>query len=103
MKEEPNVGSPFFMAFPSDRFRMGTKDVNVAIPVHYTSEPGEFLALIHSSPLILNLCTIGYEWPISHPRYPPQKRTPHSLNRRQSGPRKWSERNIEEKTLFLIL
>jgi len=109
VKDKPNVGSPFFMAFPSDLFRIETKDVNVnlsttvAIPVLYTSELGEFLAPIRASPLILHLCTIVYEWPISHPLCLPQKRTPYPLNRRQGGPRRWSEQYVEEKTLFLML
>ena len=50
MKEKPNVGSPFFGAFPSDRIPKTTKDVIyifysdfrnfplAAIPVVYTSK-----------------------------------------------------------------
>jgi hypothetical protein len=37
VKEKPNVGSPFFVTFPSDRIAKATKDVNVRFFIHSSS------------------------------------------------------------------
>jgi hypothetical protein len=51
--EKPTVGSPFFMAFPSDRNPAATKDVNVHFFIHSSAIPvdynGESLRLLEGT------------------------------------------------------
>jgi hypothetical protein len=56
MKEKPNVDSPFFGAFPSDRIPKAIKDVNVHLFIHTFTFREEFimenaLAIKHSCKL----------------------------------------------------